>query len=331
MPKVGDKDFAPQSETIQIGSDKEKVFSFVADEPLWSIDEIVLDNVTKDSITDAIVFCQQRKKIVDEWNLKRFLKGSGGCTGINMYGKPGTGKSIAAEAIAKAAGKKIIKVDYSEIQNEKWGGTEKKITELFKTAELTDSIIFFDEADGLLRKRQSDGANAETNNQIKAHLLTMLDKSAVIVIFATNRFQDYDRAFFRRILFHIKFPTPDKELLISLWKFHLGVGTETNCVPRDNNFSFEQLAEDSKGLTGGDVKNLTLKSCIRLVSHNLGEINNEMLKEEIKEYKLSLSDMGEERREVKTEKLEGKDAEAAKKLFDSTPIPMSTSTIEENK
>ncbi len=46
----------------------------------------------------------------------------------------------------------------------------------------------FDEADALLGKRKSDGANAETNNQIKSHLLTLLDSSNVIVIFATNLF-----------------------------------------------------------------------------------------------------------------------------------------------
>lgn len=328
MPKVGNKDYTPLSQTVKQAvseamqtkkkeEDKE-LSSFIAIEPEWSIDEIVLDSTTQNSLLDAIEFCKHRQKIVEDWNLKRFLKGSGGCTGINMYGKPGTGKSIAAEAIAKASEKKLIKVDYSEIQNERWGGTEKKLTELFETAKQLDAVIFFDEADGLLGKRQSGGANSETNNQIKSHLLTLLDSSNVIVVFATNLFENYDRAFFRRILFHISFPLPDVQQLKSLWEFHLGDenGIE-NVVPRTKDFSFEELANDSLGLSGGDIKNLTLKSCIRLVSRNIPELNNNMLREEIIEYKQSLADMNIQKSSGKrVEILEGKDKEEAQKLFE---------------
>ena len=233
MPIVGNQDFNPSSQKIhqcmnQTGTEEKKQIIFVGREPHWNLDEIILNDETKNQLNDAVVYLRKKKTIVEEWNLKRFLKGGRGCTGINMYGKPGTGKSIAAEAIAKAAGMKIIKVDYSEIQNEKWGGTERQLTTLFKNASDTDSIIFFDEADSLLGKRQSEGANSETNNQIKAHLLTLLDEYDVVVLFATNLFENYDRAFFRRILFHISFPLPSKNELNRLWQFHLGSEEDTN-------------------------------------------------------------------------------------------------------
>lgn len=293
----------------------EKSSAFIGYNPYWDLNEIVLCKETKEVLQDVIVFCSHRDRIVEEWNLKRFLKGTGGCTGINMYGKPGTGKSIAAEAIAKATGKKIIKVDYSEIQDSKWGGTEKKISELFKTAAESESIIFFDEADALLGKRKSDGANAETNNQIKSHLLTLLDSSNVIVIFATNLFENYDRAFFRRILFHINFKLPNAEQLMELWKFHLG-----DEIPKSkDSFSYEIITEYSKGLSGGDIKNLTLKICIRLVSRNMSHVTNELVKEEIRIYKEALANMDTAQKEIskKGTTLIGKDADIAKEVLDS--------------
>ena len=184
---------------------KGKKSSFEAIDPEWDLDELILDDKTKESLNDAISFCSQRDTLVERWNLKRFMKGEGGCTGINMYGEPGTGKSCAADAIAKAIGAKIVKVNYSEIQSEKWGGTEKNLNNLFQEARENKLVVFFDEADSLLSRRQSNGANADTNNEIRSHLLTLLDRNNVVVVFATNFFENYDRAFFRRILFHIKF------------------------------------------------------------------------------------------------------------------------------
>ena len=68
----------------------EKSSAFIGYNPYWDLNEIVLCKETKEVLQDVIVFCSHRDRIVEEWNLKRFLKGTGGCTGINMYGKPGT-------------------------------------------------------------------------------------------------------------------------------------------------------------------------------------------------------------------------------------------------
>ena len=323
MPIIGTTDVTPKSaQTVQLQQQAQKQPSNAATkakEPQWNLDSIVLSDITKQSVKDAIVFCNNRDRIVNEWNLTRFMKGGGGITGINMYGKPGTGKSITAEAIAKATGRKIIKADYSQIQDSKWGGTEKQLTDIFETAKKENAVIFFDEANGLLSKRRSEGANSETNNQIKSHLLTLLDDYDVIVVFATNLFKDYDRAFFRRILFHISFPTPEREQLISLWNFHFGdSANDDKYVPRDASFSMEQLADDSRGLTGGDIKNITLKVCTQLVAQNLSGITNQLVASEIGKYKKSLQDMGEKlSSNDNVIELTGKDKEEADKLFES--------------
>lgn len=247
----------------------------------WSLEEIILPAPTKNTLDDVIAFCRNKEKIVQSWDLGRFLKGKGGTIAINFFGAPGTGKSITAEALAKAVDKNIIRADYSEISDSLFGGTEKKLTELFEKAERNNAVIFFDEADALLSKRNSDSQLSENKNQIKSHLLTLLDKSNVVIIFATNLFENYDKAFFRRILFHVEFKMPDLQQRIELWKFHL-----SEKVPRE--VSYKELAKETDLLAGGDIKNLTLKLCIKLSRKGITTINKQAVQQEVKKYRDAL-------------------------------------------
>ena len=250
-------------------------------DPQWTLDEIIMSPQVREAVDDAIAFCKNQKQIVEDWELGRFLKGDGGCLGINMHGSPGTGKSITAEAIAKAIGRQIIMVKLSEMIDSLQGQTEKNLTELFDTAQEGKHIILFDEADSLLSKRSSGTNNADATNIIKSHLLNLMDRKNVIVIFTTNFFKNYDRAFVRRILFNIHFPDPTKEELTKLWEFHL-----TPKVPKD--VSYKQIADMSEGLTGGDVKHLTLKICTRLSSNRINRLDEASMKSIIDEYKKSI-------------------------------------------
>ena len=190
-------------------------------------------------------------------------------------------------------------MDYSELQDSKWGQTEKNLSQLFKTAEENGSVIFLDEADGLLGKRTTSNPSSNAANEIKSHLLTLVDRSNVIVIYATNLFQNFDRAFFRRILYHVKYPLPTKEELIKLWKFHLGEPallqmmnlSSINEIPKDaDKFSYETIADYSSGLAGGDIKNITLKLCVKLCSGKYSCLTNDRVKLEIETYLESLED-----------------------------------------
>lgn len=255
--------------------------SFVPCAPHWELNEIIMSNLVRETIEDAIAFCKHRDTIVEEWELKRFLKGSGGCLGINMHGNPGTGKSISAEAIAKAIGRKIIMVKLSEMVDSLQGQTEKNLSLLFDVAEDEDHVILFDEADSLLSKRSSGTNNSDATNLIKSHLLNLLDRKNAIVIFTTNFFKNYDRAFIRRILFNIHFPDPELSELKKIWEFHL-----TPKVPKD--VTYEELAEMSIGLTGGDIKHITLKICTRLSAGRISKLDRDTSLMIIEEYKDSI-------------------------------------------
>ena len=279
------------SKTQDDDAEKKK---FNEETPNWSLDEVVLRKDIRDTLEDVVMFCQNKDQLIKDWDLNRFLKGNSSI-GINFYGEPGTGKTISAEAIAKALNKKIIKADYSEIQDSKWGATEKNLTELFKKAEDTGSIILLNEADGLLGKRMDSGSNANTANEIKSHLLTLVDKSNVIIFYTTNLFKNFDRAFFRRILYHINIPMPNKEELVSIWKYHLEGKPEKpplKQIPIDTSaFSYEEIADACVDhLAGGDVKNLTLKLCVKLAANKIAALTTENVKAEIERYKKSLAD-----------------------------------------
>lgn len=277
---------------------KQEPRKFVEDEPKWKLEQIILSEKVRETILDVITFCKNKDRLIEEWGLNNFLKGNSSI-GINLYGEPGTGKSITAEAVAMALGKKIIRVDYSELQDSKWGQTEKNLSQLFKTAEINGSVIFLDEADGLLGKRMTSGSNSNAVNEIKSHLLTLVDRSNVIIIYATNLFKNFDRAFFRRILYHVKYPLPTTEELKKLWQFHLGdpgILERMNFksikeIPKNNsNFGYDEIASYSKGLAGGDIKNITLKLCVKLCAGKIKSLSTNDVKSEIDSYLESLED-----------------------------------------
>lgn len=264
---------------------KEKTSSFIPMNPEWNIDEIICSNELRGTLSDVISFCNNKQRIVTEWELNRFLKGNGGCIGINFWGIPGTGKSIAAEAVAKALSKKLIQASYSGLMDSLQGNTEKNLTSLFETAVTEDCVILFDEADGLLSSRKTSGANSDTSNLIKSHMLNLLDRSSAIVIFTTNFFKSYDRAFVRRILWNIEFKAPNREELTQLWAFHLG-----QKIPRK--ISFEKLAEISQELgnkysiniTGGDIRKMTLVFCTRISAGRINALTDENCPQIIERY-----------------------------------------------
>lgn len=270
-------------------SEKEKV-EWLSVEPNWDIPSLILPEHTQQQLEEIAAYISKKDLYLDKWGFKRFMRNDV-CIGINFYGGAGTGKSIAAEALAQKCGRRIIKASYSQIQSDRWGGTENNLTSLFEEAKRTNSVIVLNEADGLFSKRRSDGANSETNNQIKCHILNLMDTYEVILVLTTNRFEDYDEAFYRRTIFQVEFPLPEQKELILLWKFHLGNDTDERfckegVIPKTKEFSFENIAKISEGLSGGDVKRITLTAIANLLSKEGSFLLAEDdLNEIIKDYK----------------------------------------------
>lgn len=257
--------------------------------PKWDIHSLVLQDDVKSKLQEIAAYITKKDTCLKKWGINRFMRNES-CVCINFYGASGTGKSIGAEAVAEACGLQIIKASYSQIQSDRWGGTENNLTSLFEEAKRKRSIIILNEADGLFSKRRSDGANSDTNNQIKCHLLNLMDTYEVILILTTNRFEDYDEAFYRRTMFQVEFPLPGHDELLQLWKMHLGCSDERRFseggeIPKSRNFVFDNIVSHSDAISGGDIKRITLAVVGKLLAADVQELTEEMLISVVEDYK----------------------------------------------
>lgn len=166
------------------------------------------------------MICNQLKykNVVEEkWGFgKKTPYGKGICA--IFYGPPGTGKTMAVQVMANELGMDIYRIDLSQMVSKYIGETEKNITELFKRAENSNALLFFDEADSLFAKRSEiKDAHDRNANTETAHLLQKLEDYEGIAILATNYYNNIDDAFKRRIKFAIKFSFPDQQVRYQLW------------------------------------------------------------------------------------------------------------------
>lgn len=258
-------------------SEKKEFHAYV---PSWTMDEVVLSNQVRDSIEDAIAFCKNRKKIIEEWHFNRFLKGNGTIC-INLYGEPGTGKTTAANAMVNAIGLKAVEVSLAEILGNLQGQTEQNLSALFKYAEENNYVIIFNDADSMLSQRSAGTANSDSMNISKDHLLNLLDSTNVIIIFTTNFMKNYDEAFKSRMLFNIGISLPNREERIALWKFHV----DSN-MPKS--ISYEELADLSDGLSGRNIRQIAMTMGIRLTVGKIKIIEKSIIEIEVEKIKSAI-------------------------------------------
>ena len=178
---------------------------------------------------------------------------------LNFYGKPGTGKTITADAIAKASGKNIINVNYSELESKYVGDTPKNISKIFNCAKENNAVIIFDEADSFLGKRiENIQQSADYGvNVTRSVMLMELDNFDGIVVFTTNLFSNYDEAFKRRILMNVEFSLPDKNGREYIWKKIL-----PSEFPLDNMITPMSLSERYDNTSGADIKDIAFNCAI---------------------------------------------------------------------
>lgn len=226
----------------------------------YNLDDIILSEENFDEINSFISFYKNKDLIFNTWNLKKVMKDKKSIN-LNLYGVSGTGKTISAMAIAKELNKEILVVDYSQIESKYVGETSKNLVKIFNFANKNDVVLFFDEADALLSKRVTSMNNSTdvSVNQTRSVLLKLLDNFSGITIFATNFISNFDKAFLRRIIKHIEFKNPDRDMRKRLWNYY--IVDEFPIVDREN--LIEKISEKNK-INGADIANIVLKVAIKL-------------------------------------------------------------------
>ncbi|MEP7285851.1 MAG: ATP-binding protein [Chloroflexota bacterium] len=248
LPASADKD-GEQLEDLTA-----RMVLFTPQVPRRQLSDLVLTAETDRQLRTALAKIKYHDKLYHTWGLES-IHPEGQGIAINLYGPPGTGKSFAAEAIADHLNRPIIRIDYAQIESRFVGDTPKNIAAAFEAAKTESAVLFFDEADSVLSRRATNITQAADYgvNVSRSTLLLQLDSFEGVVLFATNLASNYDPAFVRRILAHVHFPLPDEAALTRLWRYHL-----PDLLPLQPNVTPQTLAQQSLGLSGGEVLNAVI-------------------------------------------------------------------------
>lgn len=227
-------------------------------EPRFALEQVALNEKVKEQIQTAIAAVRYKTKMTEEWEMSEYFSGNRAVI-LNFYGKAGTGKSMTAEAVAKALNKKVYHINYSELESKYVGETPKNIRRAFECATRDDAVLIFDEADSFLGKRLSSITQSADYgvNITRSVLLMELEKFSGVVVFTTNLISNYDEAFKRRILLSVYFDMPDEKARLQIWKLHL-----SDKMPLADDVTAESLAGRYDKVSGADIKDMVFYAAL---------------------------------------------------------------------
>lgn len=209
--------------------------------------------------------------------------------GVLLYGKPGTGKTLIAKAIAGEANVPFISMSGSEFIEMFAGLGASRVRKLFEKArKLSPCIVFIDEIDAIGARRTSNSGAETENNQTLNQLLVEMDgfssEETIIVLAATNRPEMLDKALLRPGRFdrQITIPVPDLKGRLEILKIH----SEDKRL--SDNVNLESIAEDTAGFTGAELANILNEAAIIATINKHEEIENSDIEEAVKKVTVGL-------------------------------------------
>lgn len=223
--------------------------------PRFKFNELVLPPPQALQLDEIIRAMRSLTWVHYRWGTARAWNDAG--LSVMFCGPSGTGKTMAAEAIAEELQLPMFRIDLSQVVNKYIGETEKNLKKVFDAAEESDCVIFFDEADALFGKRTSvkDAHDRFANIEI-SYLLERMERLKGIAILATNRRKDLDEAFLRRLRFLVEFPLPGEEERARLWRYVFPKGVDIDAL------DVPYLARTFP-LAGGHIRSIAFNACLQ--------------------------------------------------------------------
>ncbi len=246
-----DAQFAPQLQTV--GRRLRRTVQF---------DDLVLHPETRETLVEMEATVRLRHRVLDEWRFERLVRGRG--VSALFYGDPGTGKTMAASAIAAAAGLPLYQIDTNQVVSKWVGETEKNLAEVFRAAESAHAILLFDEADAVFGKRTDVQSSTDRYANMQTNfLLTQIELFNGVSILTTNRESVMDQAFQRRLTFRIYFPMPEVVEREALWRCLLGDHDRVALERIDLRALAKRLV-----MSGGYIRNAILRGAYLAAASN---------------------------------------------------------------
>lgn len=215
-------------------------------------DDLVLPDAQFQVLREISSHVQQRAKVYERWG---FGGKSGRGLGISALfaGGSGTGKTTAAEVLARELRLDLYRIDLSAVISKYIGETEKNLRRVFDAAEFGGVILLFDEADSLFGKRTEikDSHDRHANQEV-SYLLQRMEAYRGLSVLTTNLKTAIDQAFLRRIRFVVQFPFPDTATRAEIWRRVFPKNTPTESLDP------QKLAQ--LNVAGGNIRNIALNA-----------------------------------------------------------------------
>lgn len=234
-------------------------------QPRATFDDLVLADDTRRALVDARNRIVNRDLVMEQLGWDRMTDRLTG-TYLLFAGPPGTGKTIAAEALAHELGLPVQLLEISSLLSKWVGEFEEHVDKVFAATQASGALLVVNEADAILGPRtqvvhgQDRYANAGT-----AHLLSRLEQFTGFVVFTTNLLgtNNIDPAFHRRLTALVRFHQPDagqrETLWRSVWPTTARDGTEVvlrfDLGSEGRDMYFRRLAQEHP-LSGGSISNI---------------------------------------------------------------------------
>lgn len=230
-----------------------------------SIQDLVLPEDRMALIDDIVRRVQHRRTVMEDWSFDDLSPRGKGLIAL-FHGASGTGKTMAADAVAHSLRMRLFRIDLAGVVSKYIGETEKNLRTIFDEADRMDSVLFFDEADALFGKRSDvkDAHDRYANIEIN-YLLQRVENFSGIAVLATNKRDHIDEAFLRRIHISIEFPMPQASERLRLWRRSFPKNAPL-CAQVD----WEFLARRFE-FSGGTIRNAALSAAF-LAAESGGEI-----------------------------------------------------------
>jgi SpoVK/Ycf46/Vps4 family AAA+-type ATPase len=220
--------------------------------------DLVLPPNERQLLYSVVRHAAQRHVVYDEWGFRRKTARGLGIAAL-FAGDSGTGKTLAAEVLARHLALNLYRIDLSAVVSKYIGETEKNLRRVFDAAEDGGAILFFDEADALFGKRTEvkDSHDRYANIEIN-YLLQRIESFSGLTILSTNLKAAVDPAFLRRLRFVINFPFPDAAARLRIWERAMPREAPVEREHPRQRVDFTALSR--LNLTGGSIQNIAVNS-----------------------------------------------------------------------
>jgi ATPase family associated with various cellular activities (AAA) len=220
--------------------------------PAAEWDDLILPETQKQTLHQLAAQARYRMTVYERWGFAG--KGRRGL-GISALfaGASGTGKTLAAEVLAKELRLDLYRIDLSAVVSKYIGESEKNLKQVFDAAEEGGVLLLFDECDALFGKRSEarDSHDRYANIEV-SYLLQRMESFQGLAVLTTNFKSAMDKAFQRRLRFTVDFPFPGVPEREAIWRRAFPPQTPTSGL------NIKRLAQ--LNMTGGNIRNIALNA-----------------------------------------------------------------------